>query len=85
MRGLETMNNPDMKGNVEMLVDIVDSYITELEHAVISLQSDSMLNGSLSISSKIRLSDIKLRLRYIKHQKDRALYIDVAAESSFLD
>ena len=70
-----------MKGDVEILVMLVDSYIADLNSAISAISAERIVKGSLSIPEQVRLNELVNRLRYVEHQKDRALYI----EAGFID
>ena len=75
------MNHKEaIKGNVRNLVKLVDSYISDLTGRVTSLKIKSMAKGSLTVIEYAKLAEIENRLKYVKHEKDKALYID--AEST---
>ena len=65
-----------MKGDVELLVELVDSYIANLRDAITQLKIEGMAVGTLSILRQAKLSEIENRLRYVEYQKDRALFIN---------
>ena len=65
-----------MKGDVEILTKLVDSYIASLEDAVTQLKIEGMARGTLSILRKAKLEELTNRLRYVKYERDRALFLD---------
>jgi len=76
MRGVNNMFDKGMKGDVALLVSIVDSYIAELESSIDIQMIGVAIAGTMSVENKVRLELTKSRLDYIKYQKDRAIYID---------
>jgi hypothetical protein len=71
-----------MKGDVEKLVRIVDMYIGDLTSAITTLKVEGMVVGTLSIPRKSELASIELRLDYVLHQKNRALYLNTEYHES---
>lgn len=65
-----------MKGDVSVLVELVDSYILELTHQITSLKIEGMAKGTLSILRYAELCEIENRLQHVQYKKDKALYID---------
>jgi hypothetical protein len=65
-----------MKGNVSVLVELVDSYILELTHQITSLKIEGMAKGTLSILRYAELAELENRLSYVQYKKDQALYIN---------
>ena len=70
------MFDKGMKGDVALLVSIVDSYIAELESSIDIQMIGVAIAGTMSVENKVRLELTKSRLDYIKYKKDRAIYID---------